>query len=219
MSVILLIGGQKGGGGKTTTAVSLAVLRKRAGRDVMLVDGDPQKSASVWAMRRGEMREIAVRVPCISLYGRGLADEVLSLATKYDDLVIDVGGHKSEEFLTAMRVANRLLTPVRASQFDLDTMLDVQGLVRMMRAVNPALDASWFINQAPSNPGSRVSAINGARQVLSDLGELRSLRSHLCNRVAFELTGTGIVIDEAPISDSQRKGVWELKQLYQEAWA
>lgn len=215
---ILLVGGQKGGGGKTTTAVSLAVLRKRQGRDVLLVDGDPQKSATTWTLRRSEIASADVRVPCIALYGRGLAQEVRSLAEKYDDIVIDVGGHKSEEFLSAMTVAHRLLTPVRASQFDLDTMVEVNGLVQMMRAANPNLDAAWFVNQAPAHPGPRVTAINGARGSLEDLTNLRPLQAYLCSRTAFELTGTGVVIDETPVSDSQRKGVWELKQLHKEVW-
>lgn len=215
--MILLIAGQKGGGGKTTTAVGLAFERKRQGRDVLLVDGDFQKSATKWAMRRAELGA-DVRVPCIALYGRTLADEVRGLSKKYEDIVIDVGGHKSEEFLSAMTVANRLITPVRASQFDLDTMVEVDALVQMIKAINGALDATWFVNMAPTNPASKVSALNGAMVSLEDLHNLRPLDTHICNRTAFELIGSGITISEAPKSNSQEKGVRELMRLFAEAW-
>ena len=46
--MIVLIGGEKGGTGKTTIATNLAALRAMAGRDVLLVDTDPQGSASYW---------------------------------------------------------------------------------------------------------------------------------------------------------------------------
>ena len=40
--MIVLIGCEKGGTGKTTIATNLAALRALAGRDVLLVDTDPQ---------------------------------------------------------------------------------------------------------------------------------------------------------------------------------
>lgn len=217
-NTILLVAGQKGGVGKTTAAVSLAMLRKRQGRDVLLIDADPQKSSTTWAMRRGDITGVDLRVPCIALYGRTLAKEVQGLAAKYDDIVIDVAGHKSEEFLSAMTIAHRLLTPVRASQFDLDTMVEVDDLVAMMQAINPALDATWFVNMAPTNPFSKSVAIADARRSLEDLTHLRPLQSYLSNRTAFEMTGAGLIIDETPPSASQQKGIAELKQLHQEVW-
>jgi chromosome partitioning protein len=44
--MILVTGGIKGGSGKTTVAINLAVMRARAGFDVLLIDADDQESAS-----------------------------------------------------------------------------------------------------------------------------------------------------------------------------
>jgi chromosome partitioning protein len=46
--MILSVQNQKGGGGKTATAVSLAAVAREAGRRVLLVDLDPQASATRW---------------------------------------------------------------------------------------------------------------------------------------------------------------------------
>ena len=76
--MIVLIGGEKGGTGKTTIATNLAALRALAGRDVLLVDTDPQGSASYWASSRDE-DGIKPRVACIQKFGKGLQGEVQDL--------------------------------------------------------------------------------------------------------------------------------------------
>jgi chromosome partitioning protein len=52
--MIVTVGSTKGGAGKSTLAVQLALTRSRAGRDVLLVDGDQQATAQTAITLRAE---------------------------------------------------------------------------------------------------------------------------------------------------------------------
>ena len=80
--MIVLIGGEKGGTGKTTLATNLAAMRALAGRDVLMIDTDPQGSANYWAQSRDE-ENITPRVACIQKFGKGLPKEVQDLAHRW----------------------------------------------------------------------------------------------------------------------------------------
>ena len=50
--MIILIGSQKGGCGKSTIAVNIAAALALQGKDVFLLDADPQSSSMRWAQDR-----------------------------------------------------------------------------------------------------------------------------------------------------------------------
>ena len=138
--MIILVGGEKGGTGKTTLSTSLAVMRARDGKDVLLIDTDRQSSALYWSQKRTEAGH-SPRIPCVQLFGKGLQREVLDLAKRYDDLVVDAGGRDSVELRAALIVAERAFIPIQASQFDVWTLDRAEELISTAQDFNSNLAA------------------------------------------------------------------------------
>ena len=126
--MIVLIGGEKGGTGKTTIATNLAQMRAARGRDVLLVDTDKQESASAWAGLRAE-EGIEPTITAVQKLGKNITRDLLDLAKRYDDLVIDAGGRDSFELRAALVAAEQIFIPVQASQFDVWTLGNMAELV------------------------------------------------------------------------------------------
>ncbi|MCK6053084.1 ParA family protein [Moraxella osloensis] len=65
--MIILLGSQKGGCGKSTIAINIACSLANLGKDVVLVDADPQQSSANWVRDRDETN--LAKVHCVQRYG------------------------------------------------------------------------------------------------------------------------------------------------------
>ena len=106
---------QKGGAGKTTIAVGLAVAHDRGDGVAVVVDLDPQGSASVWSDLREADRPVVVSAhsPRVGRVLDAARARGVSLA------IIDTAPHASDAALAAARAADVVLIPCRASVADL----------------------------------------------------------------------------------------------------
>lgn len=210
--MIVLVGASKGGVGKTTIATNLAAMRATQGRDVLLVDTDPQGSASNWAAVRGETD--AQRVACVQKFGKSLAAELRDLATRYDDIVIDSGGRESAELRASLIVAETAVLPLQASQIDLWTVEALAELVELARGFNPALLAMALISRAPTSHASTDA--KDAADMIADYPALALASSTIRDRVAFRrAAGAGqSVIEYEP----QGRAAVEMQALYAEVF-
>ena len=163
--MIVLIGGEKGGTGKTTIATNLAAMRALSGRDVLLIDTDPQGSANYWVQSRDE-EKILPRVACVQKFGKGLPAEVKDLAHRYQDIIIDAGGRDSVELRSALVVTEKAYIPIQPSQFDIWTLNQMDELVETAKAFNPNLQAKVIISRSSTNPSVQES--NDTGKLLDD---------------------------------------------------
>lgn len=190
--MILLIGSQKGGPGKTTVSINLAVEFARQGKDVCLVDADPQRSAARWhADREEQNREPAIA--CIEKLG-SIHQTLLDLDGRYDIVVVDVAGKDSKEMRTGMTAAHKLVVVVRPSQLDLDTLGHMTEVIEQALDLNAELDVRGLISQAPSNPA--ITERTDAGEYLSDFPVIRPLSTVIHERKAYRDTigeGLGVV--------------------------
>jgi chromosome partitioning protein len=147
---IYLFGCSKGGVGKSTLAVNTAAHLALEGRRVCVADADEQQHANAWCISRLRASPALPRVHAQVLSG-SVAEPLRTLAPEYDDIVVDAGGHDTKEMRSAMRVADAIVMPFAASQFDLYAVETMAELVDAAREYNSKLFALGFVNKAETN--------------------------------------------------------------------
>lgn len=212
--MIILVGGEKGGTGKTTLATNLAAMRALAGRDVLLIDTDPQGSANYWAQSRDD-EAVTPRVACVQKFGKGLPAEVKDLARRYQDIIIDAGGRDSVELRSALVVTQKAYIPIQPSQFDIWTLNQMEELVETAKGFNPDLQAKVIISRASTNPSVNESVETG--KLLDDFANLNLSEVTIRDRIAYRKAAKdGLSVIELKPKD--QKASDEMEALYSEVF-
>ena len=154
MQIIGIIG-QKGGSGKSTLALALAVEAQRAGRDVAVIDLDPQTTAANWSDRRSDEQLAVVSCQVSRL------PQVLAAAEKNgaDFAVIDTPGKLTDALIAAAKAANFVLVPIQPQLYDLETLPGLKDVLTL--AGHPA--CAVVVNRAPVQGKRHVETQDAAR--------------------------------------------------------
>ena len=193
---------QKGGAGKTTLALHLAAAAQEAGRVALVIDTDPQATASQWAAWRQDAPPEVIDSP-----PPRLAAKVAQAAGQGAEvIVIDTPPHADSAARAAVEVADLVLIPCRPSAFDLSAIQTTAKLVQLLK--KPAFVV--FTAGPPNAP--RIYAEAGELVesygtppcpiILADRAAYRHASAE--GRSVLETEGTG-------------KAAEEIRQLY--AWA
>jgi chromosome partitioning protein len=193
MRVIAVLN-QKGGAGKTTIATHLARALQLAGRDVLLVDSDPQGSARDWAAVRNDQP-----VPVVGI-DRPTIDRDLKNVTKKEFVVIDGAPQAADLAVSAIKAADFILIPVQPSPYDIWATSDLVDLVKQrIEVTDGKLQVAFVVSRAIK--GTRIGdEITGA---LEGYG-LPILTARVTQRVSYPTTAaTGTtVLDTEPNGDA-----------------
>jgi chromosome partitioning protein len=120
---------QKGGSGKTTLSVHTAVAATEAGERVVVIDTDPQKSATSWASVRTQDAPIVATVATSEL------NDVMTAASNdaMTLLIVDAAPHAAPAASRIAQAVDLVVIPVRPTAFDLAA---VGNAVEIIKAAN-----------------------------------------------------------------------------------
>ncbi len=128
MRTIALIN-QKGGVGKTTVALHLATAFHLAGASTLILDLDPQASASEWHdAREAELPHVESIQPARLAKAISTAQEIGT-----DVLILDTAPHAESTALEAARAADLVLVPCQPSIMDLRAMRKSAELLSLVK--------------------------------------------------------------------------------------
>lgn len=206
--MIVSVGSIKGGTGKTTISTNLAVMRSRAGKKVLLVDADEQRSTKIWTGQRYAL-DIPTTFTTIELTGKSIYNELQKMQLDYNDIVIDVGGRETQALRASIAIADVFLIPFKPRSLDIWTLTDIKTVVTEMRQVNPHLKCYAVINQADSKGSDNDAAIH----ILRDNEEIKCLDVTIGLRKSFANAATdGKGVHELDVLD--KKAIKEIETLY-----
>jgi len=118
---------QKGGAGKTTLALHLAVATEQAGKTCVVLDLDPQASATQWKDSRQEEKPAVISLQAARL------GAVMNAAQKEgaELILIDTAPHSESASLAAARMSDLILIPCRPAILDLRAIRNTIDIARI----------------------------------------------------------------------------------------
>lgn len=222
MALIVLFGGEKGGTGKSTLTRNMAVFAARAGKNIVVVDADPQKTVSHWMARRGEVQPSFLVVELTNPRlgdGRqdpkGIAPRLTSLTKSYDIVFVDCGGRDSGELRSSMLVADMLITPFSPSIDDVETVSKLLELVNQSESIRGrALPTLAVTNLALPNPMTK--GVGMVRDTFADLEQYVTLSENVVYRREAHSKLSNIGLCAADSKETDYKAYTEMEFLYNE---
>ena len=149
---------QKGGAGKTTVLAHLAAAWAAAGRQVAVMDLDPQQSLTRWAGLRGDPA-----VAMIELRDYRAGSDIKAARRSHDIVLVDCPGAASSLLENAIRESDLVIAPCQPSVMDVWALASVVATADKLKRPIRIL-----LNRVPPRLGS-------LEEVLGALGQHRAL--------------------------------------------
>jgi chromosome partitioning protein len=192
--------GTKGGIGKTTLAVQFACAKARDGQRVLVLDADPQGSASASITLRADRPDLPQIAAGRVSDGRALRAQALHQATLFDIVVIDAGAGDSSALRAALIVADVVTVPYGPREYDVWALGEAAELIAEARAQRDGLAALAILNRGDPGVLNRRNA--AASDAAAEVAEFVALDVAIGSRVAIaDASAAGLAVAELPDPD------------------
>lgn len=208
---IIAVVNEKGGAGKSTLSINLAAALHRAGKDVVLVDCDPQGTARDWREATPEGLDMP---PVVALDRPDLL--LTSLKTLSGDyLIIDTPARAERMSANVIRVAHGALIPVQPSAADVWASAAAVKLIQSKIDVGGNIKAAFVANRVNVQTNLSREILNGE---WNDY-DIPLLKTSLGNRVAYaQSLSDGVSVFETQDSVAKTEVTALVEELEKQAW-
>ena len=158
--MIISVVNQKGGTGKTTVATNLAACFAGDGREVLVIDADPQHSSLDW---RADRPANQPPVQAVGLPARNLHHEIEPFRRKYDVILVD--GRITATARAAVIAADFVIVPLLPSKPDILSTQDFFQEVIEEASTLKEIKGAVLLNQVQT--GTLIN--RAAHEQLADL--------------------------------------------------
>ena len=202
--MIIALCNQKGGAGKTTLAIHLAHAIALSKKRVLIVDSDPQGSASGWAAAREE----ASPFPVIQMARDSLHRDLPAIAADYQHCIIDTPPRVSALARSAILASDLVIVPVQPSSYDVWAAGETVQLIQEAQQFKPDIKAVFIINR-------RITGTAIGKEIEGALAEMPFpiLKTVIAQRVAFAESSAGYTVIESSVNSAAAN---EIKALSKE---
>lgn len=207
--MIISILNQKGGVGKTTLSIHISSTLALAGKKVLLIDADVQRSALDWASSRNSDPIFSV----VGISTNTIHKEIQLLKQNYDFIIIDGPPRVYDVARSAIAASDVIIIPVQPSPYDVWSAKEVVDLIKEVREplqVYKKIKAAFVINRKISNSVIGRDVVDALEQY----SDIFVLKSTITQRVSYAETasrGTS-TIEEDPESNAGK----EIRNLTEE---
>lgn len=136
--MIAVILGDAGGAFGSLLAENLAVLRRSAGRRVLLVDAAPAQACRAWARARAAAH-LRPLPDVLALRGMGFGERLQRALGRHHDVLVGAGSCDDAECRSALAAAQLAIVPIAADHADPARHYRLIARLNAARMANPAL--------------------------------------------------------------------------------
>lgn len=164
---IVAVVNQKGGSGKTTLSMQLAGALARRGGKVLVVDADPQATATRWAATADDDKPFPASVIGLSAASAKVHREVKKFVADYNYIIVDCPpAADSPVPQSALLIADLALVPLIPSPLDMWAAVGIRQVIENVSDINDSLQARLVVNQCQPNTNLAKEAL----EVLPEFG-------------------------------------------------